>query len=69
MGCRCGGRNRSPKIKKVNSVMGGYKYLKPHQIRARLEIFKRDNCPTCETRYSCDYTMYVSCTKRPQEGV
>jgi hypothetical protein len=64
MACRCGGNSGRTK-----SALGSYKYLKPHQIRARLEIFKRNNCPNCETRYSCNYTMYLSCAKRPQKGV
>ena len=42
--------------------MGGYKYLKPQQIKARLEVFKRKNCKdNCDKRYTCDYNMYLNC--------
>ena len=43
--------------------MGGYKYLEPHQIRARLEVFKRKYCAGCEKRYDCDFKMYTECKK------
>lgn len=42
-------------------VMGGYKYLKPNQIKARLEVFKKNNCKDCDNRYKCDYAKYVEC--------
>ena len=42
-------------------VMGGYKYLKPHQVVARLEVFKRKNCKGCEDRYKCNYEKFLSC--------
>lgn len=64
MGCNCG------KSKRIHAqdpldVMGGYKYLKPHQVTARLEIFKKQNCPECEKRYKCDYSLYLNCSKKP----
>ena len=42
-------------------VMGGYKYLPDRQIRARLEVYKKRYCPSCETRYECTYAVYVVC--------
>jgi len=62
MGCRCNNK-RSPVG--VN-IMDGYKYLKPHQIKARLEVFKRKFCSNCNDRYICDYNMYLQCTNRPR---
>lgn len=58
MGCNCG-QNRARRIK--DPVMGVYKYLKPHQVKARLEIFKKNNCKDCADRYKCDYVMYLGC--------
>ncbi len=57
MAC-CGKRNRRSHVR---DPMGGYKYLKPHQIKARLEVFKKNNCKDCDKRYKCDYEMYLSC--------
>ena len=59
MGC-CGSRK---KVNKPWDIMGGYKYLEPHQIRARLEAFKRKYCTGCEKRYDCDFKMYTECKK------
>jgi hypothetical protein len=42
-------------------VMGGYKYLRAHQIAARLEVFKRTNCQRCPKLKECDYSMYLLC--------
>jgi len=68
MGCNCG-RSQSVHAQDPLDVMGGYKYLKPHQIKARLEIYKRNNCPECGQRYVCDYTIYLSCKiKAPVMG-
>lgn len=60
MACNCG-RNRRRYVKDPQDVMGGYKYLKPHQIAARLEIFKRNNCKECADRYKCDYKNFLTC--------
>ena len=60
MGCNCGQRIKKY-VKDPGDVMGGYKYLKPHQISARLEIFKKNNCKECGTRYQCDYNKYLGC--------
>ena len=54
----CCGQKR---IRVSNTVMGGYKYLKPHQIRARLEVFKKNFCRDCDKRYKCDFEMYKKC--------
>ncbi len=65
MGCNCGKSRRlpasKPVSKNVNNVMGNYKYLKPHQVKARLEIFKKKNCTNCKKRYVCDINMYKNC--------
>lgn len=72
MGCNCGRRKKapppvkSPIIQSVENLLDAYKYLKPHQIKARLEIFKRNFCKACKDRYKCDYDMYLKCTVRPQ---
>jgi len=42
-------------------LMGGYANLTDMQIRARLEIYKRQYCKECEKRYECNYPMYVKC--------
>ena len=57
-------RRKSRYVKDPQDVMGGYKYLKPHQIKARLEIFKKNNCADCDKRYQCDYDMYLKCKGR-----
>jgi hypothetical protein len=49
-------------------VMGGYRYLQPHQVRARLEVYKKKYCKSCEKRYDCDYKMYESCRKYRIDG-
>jgi len=71
MGCNCGRRSRPAPVKPpimqaVDNLLEAYKYLKPHQIKARLEIFKRNFCKSCKNRYICDYDMYLKCTVRPQ---
>jgi len=65
MGCGCGGAKRIH-VKDPLDVMSGYKYLKPHQIAARLEIYKKRYCKECELRYKCDYNNYVNCSKKPK---
>jgi len=63
MAC-CG---KSSRRKYVQDPMGGYKYLKAHQIKARLEVYKRRNCGGCDKRYACDYAMFLGCKgKAPQ---
>ena len=42
-------------------LMGGYSNLTDLQIKARLEVYKRRYCKTCNKRYECDYPMYVEC--------
>jgi len=65
MGCGCS------KTKRIHAqdpldVMGGYKYLKPAQVTARLEVFKKRYCSDCKLRYACDYNRYVNCSKKPK---
>jgi hypothetical protein len=60
-GCAKRRATRHAAAKSNNPVMGGYKYLTDVQIRARLESYKKRNCPNCGKRYECDYTMYVKC--------
>lgn len=58
----CGKRKAARAARaKTNPVMGGYRYLTDVQIKARLEVYKRNNCKSCEKRYECDYSMYVKC--------
>ena len=68
-GC-CGGGRKSrrvpanpPSRNRPYDVMGGYKYLQPHQVRARLEAYKRIHCKNCEKKFECDYQMYEQCQK------
>ncbi len=72
MACNCGANKtvyvRDPLKRNpegVNTLTGGYAYLKPHQLSARLEIYKRNNCKDCEKRFACDYTMYLKCKVEP----
>lgn len=44
-------------------LMGGYKSLNDRQIRARLEVYKRNYCRHCEKRYQCDFPMFLECKK------
>jgi hypothetical protein len=79
MGCGCGKRKgnvergerainntTSSNGSKLFSVMGNYKYLTTQQIAARLEVYKRMYCKSCNTRYDCTYATYEVCTARPQ---
>jgi hypothetical protein len=45
------------------SLMGGYQYLTDRQLRARLEMYKKNNCKDCEDRAQCDYGKFVNCKK------
>jgi hypothetical protein len=62
----CGKKSRRPppvNKRRPYDVMGGYKYLQPHQIRARLEAYKRIHCKNCERKFECDFEMYEQCQK------
>ena len=63
----CGGcakrRHATRPIKNAEDLKGGYKYLTDRQLRARLEIYKRNNCKDCQDRYKCDYPMFIDCKK------
>ena len=64
MPCGGCGRKRAVRHAKPDSpeyLMGGYKYLTDRQIRARLEVYKKNNCKSCDKRYECDYGMFVKC--------
>jgi hypothetical protein len=63
MGCNCG-RKRSAPL--ALNILDGYANLKPHQIKSRLEVFKKNYCKNCEKRYKCDYNSYQKCTIRPR---
>lgn len=65
MGCNCG-RKKKPVKNDPKHLLSNYEYLKPHQIKARLEVFKKTYCRNCKKRYKCDFEMYTQCTKRPQ---
>jgi len=75
MGCGCNKNKNSRSISQPSSgsvvaksfsVMGNYKYLTSSQISARLEVFKRMYCKSCESRYNCTFETYNLCTIRPQ---
>ncbi len=63
----CGGcvkrRQSTRPINNAEDLKGGYKYLTDRQLRARLEIYKRNNCKDCSDRYKCDYPMFIDCKK------
>lgn len=64
----CGGCSKRKAVKHAKpgtkeSLMGGYKYLTDQQIKARLEVYKRNNCKSCDKRYDCDYGMFLQCKK------
>jgi hypothetical protein len=59
MGCSCSKGRKY--VHDPMDVKGGYKYLKPHQIKARLEVFKKNNCKECTDKYKCDYDKYLKC--------
>lgn len=42
-------------------LKSGYANLTDRQLKARLEIYKRRYCKTCDQRYECDYKNYVQC--------
>lgn len=63
----CGGCARRNAAKSApitrKNLLGGYSGLNDRQIRARLEVYKKNNCKDCENRYKCDYTMFSNCKK------
>ena len=48
---------------KKDDIMGGYKYLRSHQIKARIEAFKRgnNNCKKCLDSGICEFVMMSKC--------
>lgn len=65
MGCNCGRKNKSVQSD-PKKLLSNYKYLKPHQIKSRLEVFKKTYCRSCKKRYKCDFGTYLNCEKKPQ---
>jgi len=61
MGCSGCGKRRPKKSNK--NIMEEYKYLNDRQLKARLEIYKKQNCQKCERKESCNYETYVNCQK------
>jgi hypothetical protein len=64
----CGGCGRKRKVKygpldSPETLKGGYKYLTDKQLKARLEVYKRNNCKDCGKRYECDWGMFTKCKK------
>jgi hypothetical protein len=56
-------QNANTQSKDDYDLMGGYSNLTDKQIKARLEVYKRKYCKTCNKRYDCDYASYVACRK------
>lgn len=66
----CGGcskrraqRVASRKVKEEKDLMGGYANLTDRQIKARLEVYKRRYCASCQKRHECEYENYLECIK------
>jgi len=60
----CGGcnrKNRVPARVAKNDLKGRVKYLTRPQITARLEIYKKKYCKSCNKVHQCDYVMYHEC--------
>lgn len=62
----CGGCKKRRAVKNAKagtkeSLMGGYRYLNQRQLRARLEVYKKNHCADCDKRYECDYGMFSNC--------
>jgi len=68
MSCGSCGKRRNTNVDSnaIYQVLGGHKYLPDRQLKARLEVFKKRHCKNCEERYTCDFTNYSRCTKRPK---
>ena len=64
MGCSgCGKRNARKAAKSKIDIMTEYKYLNDRQLKARLEVYKKQHCQGCNKKEKCDYERYVSCKK------
>jgi hypothetical protein len=64
----CGRKHNTPSPPPVNSdpatvLTSGYRSLNDRQIRARLEVYKKNYCRQCERRYQCDFAMFLECKK------
>lgn len=67
----CGSCNRKREAKAeatrgIYDIMGGHKHLPNRQLVARLEVFKKRHCSSCDARYTCDYSTYLVCEIRPK---
>lgn len=60
---RATARRSANQNKEDYDIMGGYANLNDKQIRARLEVYKRKFCSTCNERYTCDFQRYTECRK------
>jgi hypothetical protein len=67
MACGGCGRRHTPapvdQSDPVSVLKGGYQYLNDRQIRARLEVYKKNYCKDCEKRYQCDFSLFLECKK------
>lgn len=62
----CGGcakRRAARQPVTAENLKGGYGNLNDRQLRARLEVYKKNNCRDCDKRYECDYGMFSNCKK------
>ncbi len=59
MGCSGCGKRRTQRSAK--DLMARAKYMNDRQLKARLEVYKRENCRNCEKKDKCDYEVYVAC--------
>lgn len=62
-GCAKRRRVQTGPLDSPETLKGGYKYLTDKQLKARLEVYKRNNCTSCEKRYECNWGMFVECKK------
>lgn len=59
----CSGCGKRRAARKSNNIMEQHKYLNDRQLKARLEIYKKQNCKNCDKKGKCDYEMYIACQK------
>jgi len=58
MACsRCGKRNNG-------NIMEQHKHVNNRQLNARLKVYKKRYCSSCEDIDKCNYKMYANCKKR-----
>lgn len=59
MGCSGCGKRRAHRSSK--DLKERAKYMNDRQLRARLEVYKREHCKECEKKEKCTYEVYVAC--------